>query len=506
MKTTCCVSGLSAVGLLLGAGLLAMPCRADQAELLHRLRRIESLADHAATRAEHNHDLFAAVAEPLQLLSRAQRERVVELWGDFFLAFDLLDQLHRDARDDTAGAALGWSALAAKQLHGARLLRLTGDSSKLAILLDESFAGARLERGTYSSFRNRMRESLEIQDLLHFVKYELPRYREAATRRGEIDGDDLRWLGQFWSRGHRALLSAAAPGDSLRRFADSQTAIKSLRALDALEAAAVTPVAVFLGSTKVKRGHGQLITGEQIHAMLPRLEPGDVVLEKTTWYLSNYFIHGFWGHAALHLGTFAEAEAYFDTPEVRAHFARLGHDSFGAYVAARFPAAVQAWRTPSATGAPRRVLEGDGVEAPRVFFNSAERAYGSDNIAVLRPRRLSRTEKAQAIVDALAYFGTPYDFAFDLRSDDAVVCTELVAKAYAVGPAKAGLVLDVNQAAAGRYVIYPNTIAETFARERGRDDAQLSFVYFLHGDEQRGRAVVASEAEFGRSHAWRTTL
>jgi hypothetical protein len=65
-------------------------------------------------------------------------------------------------------------------------------------------------------------------------------------------------------------------------------------------------------------------------------------------------------------------------------------------------------------------------------FNSLEHAVQKDYVVVLRPE-LPRSEVAAAIRRSLLFKGRPYDFDFDFASDDKLVCTELVYRAYDVG-------------------------------------------------------------------------
>ncbi|MBN2359194.1 MAG: hypothetical protein JXR83_07050 [Deltaproteobacteria bacterium] len=274
--------------------------------------------------------------------------------------------------------------------------------------------------------------------------------------------------------------------------------------LDQTSKPVIASVASAIARIKVKRPRRHLMTQQQIDEVVQRLQPGDLVLERTDGYLSNALIDGFWGHVILNLGSFDETARYFDTVEIRDHLAGLGYRDFVEYAIARQPAAVAAWRADGPQH-PIRMIEADGVVG-RVVLYSAEEALASDNVAVLRPHALSRLEKMLALVAALAYLGTPYDLDFDTRTDDAVVCTELVARAYATGEHQRGLRFDVDMLAGGRTMIYPNRIAEMYQRERGQADRQLDFVYFVTADEDNDRAVASDESAFSTSHAWQRLL
>ena len=102
-------------------------------------------------------------------------------------------------------------------------------------------------------------------------------------------------------------------------------------------------------------------------------------------------------------------------------------------------------------------------------------------MAALRPR-LPAVEKAAALLRAFGYAGRPYDFNFDFRTDAALVCSELVYKAYEPGPGRQGLRLPLVEVL-GRPVLPPSEIARLFDPSSGRRAAQLDLVRFLDGRE-----------------------
>jgi uncharacterized protein YycO len=125
-----------------------------------------------------------------------------------------------------------------------------------------------------------------------------------------------------------------------------------------------------------------------------------------------------------------------------------------------------------------------------VVNTSVEHSCGADYVAVLRPR-LDTVELAHAIDRALSYFGRPYDFDFNFGTDDEVVCSELVVKAYESNPPNTNGLDFPFVTIAGRLSVPPTEIVRTFAAARQNDDRTLDFVYFLDGKERDKRAVVA---------------
>jgi hypothetical protein len=240
-------------------------------------------------------------------------------------------------------------------------------------------------------------------------------------------------------------------------------------------------VAEWMGDTRVARGERFLITPKQIEELAPRLQPGDVLLERREWYVSNVGLPGYWPHTALYVGTRAERERFFDDEEVRAWVRAQGRadGDLERYLESRFPAYSRHDRVIEATS--------DGVG-----FHSLEHSAGADSLAVLRPRA-SKREKAIAIVRAFGYYQRPYDYDFDFHTDRALVCSELVYKAYE-GAVTLPLSTTMN-----RLNTPPNEIVRVFDETYGTKAQQFDFVLFLDGRERQQVAVPAGFREFRAS-------
>ncbi len=167
---------------------------------------------------------------------------------------------------------------------------------------------------------------------------------------------------------------------------------------------------VLVADRYLRRGHVPRLP-EPIAAELRQLLlPGDVLIVRKEFALTNYFLPGHWPHAALYLGT---------ADQLR----ELGLD---AAVAELARPAWQRLRAAQAAHPEISVLESmkDGV-----LFRPLQSPFGSDSLVVLRPR-MPRADVARALARGLVHEGKPYDFDFDFRRSDRLVCTEVVYRAY----------------------------------------------------------------------------
>jgi hypothetical protein len=270
-----------------------------------------------------------------------------------------------------------------------------------------------------------------------------------------------------------------------------------------------------MGHTKVYRLNKPLISLKQIRECQARMLPGDIILERREWYLSNIGLPGFWSHAALYIGTPEERRAFFRGAEVMAWLAR--QDKAAADVESllrsKYPEAYERMLvhrdSPTYEGQsdpaadPARILE---AISEGVSFHSLEHSAACDALVVLRPR-LSKAEKARALWRAFGYSGRPYDFDFDFSTDAKLVCTELVYKSYEPSADCRGLKFPTVEML-GRQVTPANEFVKQFDEQFGEAAQQTDMVLFLDGHERQQRAVESTVDELRQSwkrpkwHVW----
>lgn len=214
---------------------------------------------------------------------------------------------------------------------------------------------------------------------------------------------------------------------------------------------------------KERPPHQGLISPQQLEALRAELQPGDILIERRNWYISNSLLPGFWPHAALYLGSYEELVALGVAADARAepHMADFqGQDEMGDDFA---------------------VLEaiGEGV-----IFTSFEQSVGeADAVVVLRPN-LSEEDLREALARALSHRGKEYDFDFDFETTDRLVCTELIFRAY-----DGLLEIPPMRLIMGRPRISATDYVRMWADTRAAGNAQLDLVHFLDFDEANLVAV-----------------
>ena len=218
---------------------------------------------------------------------------------------------------------------------------------------------------------------------------------------------------------------------------------------------------------KERPPHRGLITAAQVEDLRAELQPGDILIERRNWYISNALLPGFWPHAALYLGSHEELSALGVTEDPRA----TPHMSD--------------FRGQNERGHDYAVLEaiGEGV-----IFTSLEYSLGeADAVAVLRPI-LSDEDRREALSRALSHRGKEYDFDFDFVTTDRLVCTELIYRTY-------DGILDIPEMRSimGEPRITASDYVRMWADGRASGAPQLELVRFLDFDEANGVAVEADE-------------
>ncbi|KIG16374.1 hypothetical protein DB30_04541 [Enhygromyxa salina] len=369
-----------------------------------------------------------------------------------------------------------------------RAVTLLGNNRNVVKYLDAPHADRSLGDNSFSSFRQELQGARDATRVIAGKQY-LRWLEQAMKGRAEARAIGYAWL---WDRVERHLILIEGFGvlsAGVKTIGSDAELLK--RGFRRVWYPAQKGVAEWMGDTRVRRVNWYLINEQMQAELVEHLEPGDILLSRKNWYVSNVGLPGFWPHAILYTGDPAQFATYFNDPAVRAWVRELSGEDIDlpTYLSQRWPSRWLRFGFED-HGQPYRVIE---AISEGVVFNTMAHASG-DYLVALRPR-LSKKAKAQAIVDAFSMLDRPYDFDFDFATDNALVCTELVWRAYRPAAGKDGLDLHLVELA-GRPTLPANELAKQFVAEHGQPDAQLDFVYFIDAIEHQQSAIVSDEAAF----------
>ena len=153
--------------------------------------------------------------------------------------------------------------------------------------------------------------------------------------------------------------------------------------------------------------------------LLEVLEPGDLLLDKTSFAMTDRLIPGHFGHVAIWLGKPDQLEELgLFNPEVNTYGDSLKN--------------ALAWKDKLAEG--KCVLE---ALRPGVVINTLEHFLHVDEVLVLRlkPEFVGGEDelqklRSQIVCRGMHHLGQRYDFNFDVNTSNTIVCSELAYQAY----------------------------------------------------------------------------
>ncbi|MBN1534681.1 MAG: hypothetical protein JXA20_18570 [Spirochaetes bacterium] len=461
----------------------------DYRSILRHHEGLEGI--HAFMKARR--DIFRRPSENNRsILNSDERDIVLGLWRsmlDYFMALDSLRRYHAryylaGDRDLQYSSFLCYlSSFVTQYRYALEFLSITERDRSFEKILNEPLPEIGLGKDSYAQFKFRylnVAAATEFASLhLLYKGYRIEGYRPAV---GPVNGD----IRRIWGFGKgKGIAMTAANALALTRKS-AEVALFPVQ----------SGVAEWMGDTKVWRLSRSLISRGQLEELMPRLEPGDILMERREWYLSNIGLPGFWPHAALYIGTADERRRFFDDPGVREWLEQRGvaGGDIETLLEKRYPAAYREFLTNDASGHPHRVIE---AMSEGVLFTSLEHSGDCDALAVLRPR-LTKAERAEAILTAFSYQGRPYDFNFDFMTDRTIVCTELIYKSYQPRGGFRGIPLMLITMM-GRRVLPANEIVRQYVLAEGTALQRMDLVAFLDGIEKEGRAIESAAGEFRKS-------
>jgi hypothetical protein len=438
-------------------------------------------------------DLFPAEkVSRKHMLSREQKEQIWSTWLAFLdrlMALDAISQSYGEYADlqdkgvRKRSFRMAYAAFLARYRFALDFFEMTERDPVFHVVLNERVPELGLAKGTYADLKyHYLHVAIASEFVAHSVIHKRYGDETDSILGKEISEDQA----VIWKYGRgKGIKQTVKNGAQIVKDAGFKAVFPIQKG-----------VSDWMGDVKVMRKGKSLISLAQIDAMKNQLMPGDVLLERQEWYLSNIGLPGFWPHAALYIGTRQERLDYFDDPEVTAWVVQQGvaDGKFESLLKSREAEAYEKSLMRKEEGHQSRVIEavGEGV-----LFTSLEDSAAVDSFAALRPK-ISKLEKAKAILTAFEYYGRPYDFNFDFLTDDKLVCSELVYKAYEKSSDQVGVAIPTVEML-GRVTLPVNEIVKQFDRRYGTPEQQFEFVIFLDGQERKKSAIEADVKTFRRS-------
>lgn len=158
-------------------------------------------------------------------------------------------------------------------------------------------------------------------------------------------------------------------------------------------------------------GYMRNLKADEKEKIFKAMRPFDILLEKTPFRSTDAFIPGYYGHAAIWLGTKEQ----------------LIEEGLWSYI----PVAIQA-QIENGQVILEALRFNDRIKGVAKLFNGVqlntlEHFLDIDDLLVLRNNdEYSKELKIRYIKNAVKQVGKPYDFNFDVESDQSIVCSELI--------------------------------------------------------------------------------
>jgi hypothetical protein len=219
------------------------------------------------------------------------------------------------------------------------------------------------------------------------------------------------------------------------------------------------------------------ISNEDINIIKEELLPGDILLKRNNYQLTNIGLPGFWTHSGIYISCLEELDKYFKDMSLGDYLC------VSEYVKVNYPKAYDSLCDKSKNNR-QYIIE---VIAPGVVINPLDAIAKVDYFSALRPK-LSKEDKLKALFTAFESLGKAYDYNFDIMTDNALFCSELIYKSYLCSSNKKGLRFNL-EPKAGRLLLSPNSIIKKFDSEFDSENAEFDFVVFYDGSERERKAI-----------------
>jgi hypothetical protein len=212
---------------------------------------------------------------------------------------------------------------------------------------------------------------------------------------------------------------------------------------------------------KVRWRHGHLFDDKKvINTLNKKLKPLDIILEKTPFALTDSFIPGHFGHAAIYLGTEKQLKEYglWESDIIKPYQEEISNGKV--------------------------IIE---AVRPGVRLTSLEHFMEVDDILIMRANvdPANSEESLNVYKRAFDQLGKEYDFNFDVETTDKIVCSELIFFAF-------GKINWPTEYVLGRPTISPDNVAELIYYDKTPTTFELNL-----WSKKKGTIQIVSKEDLG---------
>jgi hypothetical protein len=236
-------------------------------------------------------------------------------------------------------------------------------------------------------------------------------------------------------------------------------------------------MAKFITGRELTTRKDKFINDEQKEDIRNNLEPGDILLRRMNWQMTNIGVGGFWTHSGMYVGTLEELDSYFYGID------DLKDRNYSEWLEQEYPLIYDLMKKN-----PELVLYESNYKG--VVLNEFDSMGESDYFSALRPN-LSKSDKFKALKNSFKYFGKSYDYKFNFHDDQELVCSELLYVAYT----KTGLIDFKPYYSMGKYHMKPDDFVKYYLDNKNK----LNFVIFYDSSEKTKKAFKSTEESFKNS-------
>jgi hypothetical protein len=236
-------------------------------------------------------------------------------------------------------------------------------------------------------------------------------------------------------------------------------------------------MAKFITGRELTTRKDKFINDEQKEDIRNNLEPGDILLRRMNWQMTNIGVGGFWTHSGMYVGALEELDSYFYGID------DLKNKKYSEWLEQEYPLIFDLMKKN-----PELVLYESNYKG--VVLNEFDSMGESDYFSALRPN-LSKSEKFKALKNSFKYFGKSYDYKFNFHDDQELVCSELLYVTYT----KTGLIDFKPYYSMGKYYMKPDDFVKYYLN----NEDKINFVIFYDSSEKTKKAFKSTEESFKNS-------